>query len=84
MNLLTGISPESFSDVAMIAEFVHTFRDLLVPKETLHISIGENVFFNFGYTYAEITCCWFRSICFAHDVNSFEMFQQNFLKELRA
>ena len=43
VNHLTGISPESFSDVAMIAEFVHTFRDLLVPKETLHISIGENV-----------------------------------------
>jgi len=43
MNIPSGITAESYSDVVMIAEFVHTFRDLLAPKETLHISIGEKV-----------------------------------------
>ena len=37
----SGITAEIFGDVAMIADFVYTFRDLLVPRETLHISIGK-------------------------------------------
>jgi len=37
----SGITAEIFGEVAMIADFVYTFRDLLVPRETLHISIGK-------------------------------------------
>ena len=37
----SGITAEIFGDVAMIADFVYTFRDLLVPRESLHISIGK-------------------------------------------
>ena len=36
-----GITAEMFGDIAMIADFVYTFRDLLVPRESLHISIGK-------------------------------------------
>ena len=41
VNMPTGITAETFGDIAMIADFVHSFRELLVPRETLHISIGE-------------------------------------------
>jgi len=37
----SGITAEIFGEVAMIADFVYTFRDLLVPRETLHISIDN-------------------------------------------
>lgn len=41
VNMPSGITAEIFGDVAMIADFVYTFRDLLVPRETLYISIGK-------------------------------------------
>lgn len=37
----SGITAEIFGDIAMIVDFVYTFRDLLVPRESLHISIGK-------------------------------------------
>ena len=41
VNTPSGITAETFGDIAMVADFVHTFRNLLVPRETLHISIGK-------------------------------------------
>ncbi|XP_068702379.1 tyrosine-protein kinase BAZ1B-like isoform X2 [Montipora foliosa] len=41
INLPSGITFETYSDVIMVAEFVNLFRDLLSPKETLHISIAN-------------------------------------------
>lgn len=41
VNMPSGITAETFGDIAMIADFVHTYRHLLVPKESLHISIGK-------------------------------------------
>lgn len=41
VNVPMEITAEMFGDIAMIADFVHTFCDLLAPRETLHISIGK-------------------------------------------
>lgn len=38
VNIPVEITAEMFGDIAMIADFVHTFSNLLAPKETLHIS----------------------------------------------
>lgn len=42
VNVPMEITAEMFGDIAMIADFVHTFCDLLAPRETLHISIGKS------------------------------------------
>jgi len=41
VNMPSGITPEIFGDVTMIADFVYTFRGLLVPRESLHISVDN-------------------------------------------
>lgn len=41
VNMSSGITPEIFGDITMIADFVYTFRGLLVPRESLHISVGK-------------------------------------------
>ena len=40
VNMPSEITAETFGDIAMVADFVHTFRNLLVPRESLYISIG--------------------------------------------
>ena len=40
VDMPSGITAETFGDIAMVADFVYTFRDLLVPNRSLYISIG--------------------------------------------